>query len=83
MPNEGLTLFFWDVLKLGIEKKVHRNIRVSKNINQLLKPYKLSYNSKHPKPVFYHLAAVINKAVIKHPKPVVWLIEVTRSGVQL
>lgn len=36
--------------------------QLRKNINQLLKPYKLSYNSKHPKPVFYHLAAVINQA---------------------
>lgn len=32
------------------------------NLNQLLKPYKVTVNSKYSKAVFYHLEAIINQA---------------------
>ncbi|XP_057550682.1 IRK-interacting protein [Amaranthus tricolor] len=48
--------------KTLIEQIEQSDEQLTENINVLLKPYKLSLNSRYSKPIFYHLEAIINQA---------------------
>lgn len=49
--------------KTLIEQIEESDEQLTENLNLLLKPYKLSLNSRYSKAVFYHLEAIINQAL--------------------
>ncbi|XP_021772018.1 IRK-interacting protein-like isoform X2 [Chenopodium quinoa] len=48
--------------KTLIEQIDETDEQLTENLNSILKPYKLSVNSRYSKAVFYHLEAIINQA---------------------